>query len=82
MQLLQRVVHVSKKGEPGEIRRLKERVKQLESALADVVMDQALDRAFFKILCEQQMINPEEFKKKHATKVSRRPGKKEEKSEE
>ena len=41
--LLSKVVRVEKQGEPGEIKRLKERVRQLESALADSHMDWALE---------------------------------------
>ena len=44
--LLRKVVRVEKQDEPGEIRRLKERIRKLESALADSVMDQALDQSF------------------------------------
>ena len=63
--LLRKVVRVEKPGEPGEIRRLKERVRRLEEALADAHMDRALDRSFFEILCERTNVDPEAFKKKH-----------------
>ena len=56
---------MEKPGEPGELKRLKERVRQLETALADVHMDRALDQSFFEILCEQQGVDGEAFKKKH-----------------
>ena len=62
--LLRKVVRVVKPGEPGEIKRLKERVRKLEGALADAHMDKALSESFFEILCEQQEIEPEAFKKK------------------
>ena len=74
--ILERVVRVSKKGEPSEVMKLKDRVSKLEAALADVHMDAALDRAFFKILCREKGVEPEEFKKKHAGKVSTKPKKK------
>jgi len=61
---------VEKSGEPGELRRLKERVRQLETALADAHMDRALDQSFFEILCNEQGIDPETFKK---STVARRP---------
>ncbi len=61
--LLSKVVRVEKQGEPGEIRRLNERVRQLETALADAYMDGALSEAFFGILCERTMTDPEAFKK-------------------
>ena len=69
-ELVRKVVRVEKPGEPGEIRRLKERVRKLERALADAHMDGALDRSFFEILCEQEGIDGEAFKKKHAGQVS------------
>ena len=50
--LLGKVVRVEKANEPRELKRLKDRVKQLETALADSVMDGALERAAFELLCE------------------------------
>jgi len=64
--LLRKVVRVESPGEPGEIRRLKERVRQLESALADAHMDGALAESYFEILCERTRTDAEAFKKKHA----------------
>ena len=63
--LLSKVVRVEKQGEPGEIRQLKERVRQLETALADSHMDWALADSFFEILCERTNTDVEAFKKKH-----------------
>lgn len=68
--LLRKVVRVEKPDEPGEIRRLKDRVRRLEEALSDAHMDQALDQSFFEILCEQTGIDPDTFKKKHGGKAS------------
>lgn len=68
--LLRKVVRVEKQDEPGEINRLKERVRSLEAALADKVMDQALDQSFFEILCEWTGTDAEAFKKKHAGRAS------------
>ncbi len=64
--LLSKVVRVEKQGEPGEIKLLKERVRQLESALADSHMDWALAKSYFEILCERTDTDVEAFKKKHA----------------
>ena len=64
--LLRKVVRVEKQGEPGEMRRLKERIRKLEAALADSVMEQALDQSFFEILCERTDTDVDAFKKKHA----------------
>ncbi len=68
-ELLKKVVRVEKRGEPGEIKRLKDRVRRLETALADAHMDSALDRGFLKILCERTNTDAEAFKKKHAATV-------------
>lgn len=64
--LLKKVVRVSKKGEMSELKRLKERTRQLEVSLADAVMDRGLERSAFELLCEQQNVDPEAFKKKLA----------------
>ncbi len=64
-QLLKKVVRVEKQGEPGEMKRLRERVRQLESALADSHMDWALAKSYFEILCERTNTDVEAFKKKH-----------------
>jgi hypothetical protein len=37
-------------------------------------MDRALDQSFFELVCEQQGIDPEQFKKKHGTKPSGESG--------
>lgn len=74
--LLRKVVRVEKQDEPGEIRRLKERIRNLESALADSVMDQALDQSFFELLCERTGTDADAFKKKHVGRASTSRGKK------
>ena len=67
--LVRRVVRVSKQGEASEIKRLKNRVRELEAALADAHMDSALDRAYFKRLCFEMDVEPEAFKKKHGAQL-------------
>jgi transposase-like protein len=62
--LLRKVVRVEKPGEQREIKRLKERVRKLEAALADATMDKALERSFFEMVCEEQEIDADAFKKK------------------
>lgn len=64
--LLRKVVRVEKPGEPGEIKRLQERVRELETALTDEYIDRILAESFFKILCERTNTDGEAFKKKHA----------------
>lgn len=72
--LLSKVVRVEKPGEPGEIKRMKERVRQLESTVADLVMDKALAESFFSILCDRTDTDAGAFKKKHAGTASTRRG--------
>jgi hypothetical protein len=53
--------------EINELKRLKERVKRLESVLADANIDLAIERACTQIACERAGIKDvAEFKKKHA----------------
>ena len=63
--LMRKTVKVEKPGEPGEIKRLRDRVRQLESALADAYIDGALAESYFEILCERTKTDAEAFKKKH-----------------
>lgn len=49
-----------------ELKRLKERVKRLETLLADANIELVLERAYTQIACEQAGIKDvAEFKKKH-----------------
>ena len=51
--------------EINELKRLRERVRRLESALADANIDLALEKAYTKMACERAGIEDvEEFKKK------------------
>ena len=81
-QPLKKVVRVERQDEPNDVRRLKDRVRQLEAALADVVMDQALDQAFFGILCDRTGTDAMEFKKKHVGTARTRPTRRYEVTEE
>ena len=63
--LLKQVIRVETEDEIGELKRLKDRVKALETALADSVMDNALNESFFEILCDRMDVDAAEFKKKH-----------------
>ena len=59
-------IRVEKPEEINELERLKERVRRLESALADANIELALERAYAQLACERAGVNPEEFKKKAA----------------
>lgn len=60
-----KVIRVQKPEEIDENKRLKDRVKRLESALADANIELALERAYTKIACQRAGIEDvQEFKKK------------------
>jgi transposase len=61
-----RIIRVETPQQIDELKRLKERVKRLESLLADANIDLTLERAYTQIACEQAGIKDVEgFKKKH-----------------
>jgi transposase-like protein len=60
-----KVIRVERPGEINELKRLKARVQQLESALADANIDAALERAYTRLACRRAGITDvEDFKKK------------------
>ena len=60
-----KVIRVEKPEEIDELKRLKERVRRLETALADANVDLALEREFTRIACKRAGIaDVDEFKKK------------------
>lgn len=60
-----KVIRVQKPEEIDEVKRLKERMRRLETALADANLDLALERAYTRLACERAGIKDvEEFKKK------------------
>jgi transposase-like protein len=61
-----RIIRVETPEEIDEMKQLKDRVKQLESLLADANIDLALERAYTRIACERAGIKDvAEFKKKN-----------------
>ena len=61
-----KMIRVESPEEINELKRLKERVRRLESALADANIDLALERAYTELACERAGLEVEEFKKKAA----------------
>lgn len=60
-----KIIRVETPKEINELKRLKERVKRLESALADANIDLALERQYTRLACQRAGIRDvEEFKKK------------------
>lgn len=64
--LLNKVVRVMKADEQSEAKQLKQRVRELERALADAHMDAKLGEAYLRLACERAGISDvAAFKKKH-----------------
>jgi transposase-like protein len=64
-----KVIRVEKPNEVDELKRLKERVKRLETLLADTNLELALERQYTRLACERAGIEDiGEFKKKAAGK--------------
>ena len=63
--LLPRRIIVQSENDVDEIKRLKERIKQLEAVIVDQSVDSMIDKAFLEIWCEEAgMTDVEEVKKK------------------
>jgi len=65
-------IRVEKPEEISEVNRLRARVRQLESALADANIDAALERAFLELACERVGLEVGEFKKKAAGRLPKK----------
>lgn len=59
-------IRVERPEEINELKRLRERVRHLERALADANIDAALERGYTKLACERAGVEVEGFKKKVA----------------
>lgn len=60
-----RIIRVETPEEIDQLKRMKDRIRQLESALAEANIDLALERAYTRMACERAGIKDvEEFKKK------------------
>jgi transposase-like protein len=69
-----KVIRVERPEEINELKRLKGRVRQLESALADANIDAALERAYTRLACQRAGITDvAEFKKKAAGQPDMKP---------
>ena len=60
-----------------ETKELKKRVRDLERALADACMKGLLNESYLEIACERLGVDAEAFKKKHVTRLSGGPVRKE-----
>jgi transposase-like protein len=61
-----KMIRVQKRDEIDQMKQLKERIRKLETALADAHVDLSLERAYMRIACGRAGITDiEEFKKKN-----------------
>jgi transposase len=66
-KLLRKVVHVMKADEQTEVKALRQRVRDLERALADAHLDLKLEAAYLQLACKVAGVaDVPDFKKKHA----------------
>lgn len=69
-----KVIRVQKPQEIDEMKRLKERVRRLESLLADANVELAIEKAYTSLACERAGIEDvESFKKKNDGKLGTGP---------
>jgi transposase-like protein len=72
--LLGKIIRVETPKEIDELKKAKDRIKRLESLLADTHLELALERQFSRLACERAGIEDvEEFKKKVAGKPPTAP---------
>ena len=71
--LMPRRVTITTMAEQDETKALKERVRELEKALADTHMKELLGEAYLEIACQRLGLEVEEFKKKAAMRRSDPP---------
>jgi len=70
-ELIPKKILIMSKDEINENQALKKRVRDLEKAFADAFMLEKLSESYFEIACKRLNMDPEEFKKKHATMLSK-----------
>ena len=56
--------------EANELREARQRIRELEAALADAHIDQCLEHAFLEIACERMEVDLHDFKKKNGLTLS------------
>lgn len=71
--LMPKRITITSMSEQDEKKELKQRVRELERALADTHMKSLLGDAYLEIACRRMGIDVSEFKKKHVTKLSEQP---------
>lgn len=62
--VLPKIIRVENPNEKDQIKALKEQIKQLKHALADVTLDRVIAESTLEVICEQRGLDVEEVKKK------------------
>ena len=63
-ELLPKRIRIETMEERGELKESRKRIRELEAALANALMDRYLEQAFLEIACEKLQTTPEALKKK------------------
>ena len=62
--ILPKIIRVESPNERDQIKALKDQIKQLKNALADVTLDRVIAESTLEVICEQRGLDVEEVKKK------------------
>jgi transposase-like protein len=68
--LVPKIVRVETLNERDELKEARERIRKLETAVADAHLDYCLEKAYLRVACDRMGTDPESFKKKHAMTLS------------
>ena len=68
--LLPKNVRVETLSERNELKETRQRIRELEAAVADAHIDHCLEKAYLEVACERMGVDPEDFKKKNAMTLS------------
>lgn len=69
-ELLPKRVRIETLKERDELKEARKRIRELESAVADAHIDYCLEKAYVHVACERMGVDPDDFKKKNAMKLS------------
>jgi transposase-like protein len=69
--LLPKYVRVQTMKERDELKDAKARIRELEAALSDAHVDHVLEKAYLHVACDRMGVDPDDFKKKNATTLSK-----------
>jgi len=68
--LLPKRVRIETLKERDELKEARQRIRELEAAVADAHLDHVMEKAYFHVACDRMGVDPEAFKKKNAMTLS------------